>query len=302
MRTLGLVVVLGVVAAGQTRAVQEVIGDEPPHANAALFPLLEDLASEDGTQRIAAVMALRELGPIAWPAVPALTAALSDPVMPVRKGAAGALGGIGPAAEASVPALRRALADPHRFVRSWAAMALFEIGPAAGAAAPDLIDMMKSDVENLRGRAWCASALPRLEADPDLAVPALRRALADDPSEEVRAVAVLSLEKYGLEAAQREGTLALLDALSDLYWKVRGNAACALPEMGADAEIALSQLAVALGDEAPYVRGCAVEALGELASLAGEFAHEVEPLLDDDDPHVRGKAEQALQRLRAGTH
>jgi HEAT repeat protein len=178
-------------------------------------------------------------------------------------------------------------------------MALFEIGPAAGSAVPDLIDMMKSDVENLRGRAWCASALPRLEADPDLAVPALRRALASDASEEVRAVAVLSLEKYGLEAAQREGTLALLDALSDPHWKVRGNAACALPEMGADAEIALSQLAGALRDEAPYVRGCAVRALGELAPLAREFAHEVEPLLEDEDPHVRGKAEQALQRLRA---
>ena len=296
-----LLVVLGVLAAGQTHAVQEVIGEEPPHARAAVFPLLEDLASEDETERIAAVMAMRELGPIAWPAVPALMEALSDPVMPVRKGAAGALGGIGPAAEPSVPALRRALADPHRFVRSWVAMALFEIGPAAGSAVPDLIDMMKSDIENLRGRAWCASALPQLEADPNLAVPALRRTLAGDPSDEVRAVAVLSLEKYGLEAARRGGTLALLDALSDPHWKVRGNAACALPRMGADAEIALSQLAGALRDKTPYVRGCAARALGKLAPLAREFAHEVEPLLEDEDEDVRRKAERALRRLRART-
>lgn len=255
-------------AAGPIGAVQEVIGDEPPHAGSALFPLLEDLASEDATVRISAVMAIRELGPIAWPAVPALTEALSDPVMPVRKGAAGALGGIGPAAEASVPALRGTLADPHRFVRSWAAMALYEIGPAAGSAAPDLIDMMESDASNLRGRAWCASALPRIEADPDLAVPALRRALAGDASEEVRAVAVLSLQKYGSEAAQREGTRALLDALSDPHWKVRGNAACALPEMGKDAEIALSQLVGALRDVTPYVRGCAEQAIQRLRAGA----------------------------------
>jgi HEAT repeat protein len=309
--------VFGVLAAVQTHAVQEVIGDEPPHANKAVFPLLEDLASDDPTKRIAAVMAMRELGPVAWPAVPALIEALSDPVVPVRKGAAGALGGIGQAAEASVPALRGALADPHRFVRSWAAMALFEIGPAASPAAPDLIQMMEGDVHNLRGRAWCASALPRLNANPEQAVPALRRVLADDPSEEVRAVAVLSLEKYGLEAAKRGGTLALMDALSDPHWKVRGNAACALPDMGSDARIGLSQLAVALRDETPYVRGCAAQAFGELAPIlhelapilqeaqeaqeAQEFAHEVEPLLDDEDAHVRGKAKQAMKRLRAAT-
>lgn len=298
---LGLLVLGHVVfSAGPVHAVQEVVGDEPPHANEAVFPLLDDLASEDPSRRIAAVMALRELGPVAWPAIPALTEALSDPIMPVRKGAAGALGGIGPTADASVPALRRALGDPHRFVRSWAAMALFEIGPGAASAVPDLIQMLESDIDNLRGRSWCASALPRLAADPDLAVPALRRALASDPSEEVRAVAVLSLAKYENEASRREGALSLLEALADPHWKVRGNAACNLPAMGHKAEIALSQLAAALRDETPYVRGCAVRALGELAPRAGEFASEVEPLLEDEDGLVRSRARQALRRLRAG--
>jgi HEAT repeat protein len=250
--------------AGVVGATQEVIGDEPPNANAAVFPLLEDLMSEDVTARIGAAMALRELGPVAWPAVLALIEALSDPNIGVRKGAAGALGGIGPAAESAVPELRLALADPHRFVRSWAAMALYEIGPAARPAAADLAYMMENDVENLRGRAWCASALPKLKVDPDLAVPALARALLDDPSEEVRSVAVLSLEAYGVEAARRGATRSLMDALLDPHWKVRGNAACALPEMGADAEMAVSRLEGALRDDMEYVRDCAARALAAL--------------------------------------
>ncbi len=250
--------------AGQAEATQEVIGEEPPHANAAVMPLLEDLRGDDVAARIAAVMALRELGPVAWPALPALIEALSDPIMGVRKGAAGALGGIGPAAEEAVPELARALADPHRFVRSWAAMALFEIGPAARPAAADLVQMLETDAENLRGRAWCASALPKLNADPDLAVPALARALSSDESEEVRSVAVLSLEAYGLAAAKRGATRFLIDALLDPHWKVRGNAACALPEMGAEAEIAVSRLEAALRDDTEYVRDCAARALAEL--------------------------------------
>ncbi len=286
-------------AGGPAYAIQEVIGDEPPHASAAVYPLLEDLMSDDPSVRTGAAMALRELGPVAWPAVPALIEALSDPIVGVRKGAAGALGGIGPAAAAAVPALTGKLTDPHRFVRSWAAMALYEIGPAAEPATANLIQMMASDSQNLRGRSWCASALPKIGADPDLAVPALTRALADDASEEVRSVAVLSLEKYGVEAARRGAMLSLVDALSDRPWKVRGNAACALPEMGDETGLAVSRLAGALHDDAPYVRGCAAQALGEIGPAALEVAHELELLLEDEDDHVRNRAVQALTRLRA---
>jgi HEAT repeat protein len=204
--------------------------------------------------------------------------------------------------QAAVPALSEALGDPHRFVRSWAAMALHEIGPAARPATANLIRMLESDAENLRGRSWCASALPEVGADPDLAVPALVRVLAKDASEEVRAVAVLSLESYGPEAARRGATLPLVDALSDPHWKVRGNAACALPEMGEQAELALARLAGALRDDTPYVRGCAARALGGLGPPAFELAREIEPLLEDPDDHVRREAEEALRRLRPLGH
>jgi len=245
-------------------AMQEVVGDEPPNANAAVFPLLQDLDGDDLAARLAAVMAMRELGPVAWPAVPALIEALSDPIVGIRKGAAGALGGIGQAAVSAVPELARALGDPHRFVRSWAAMALYEIGPAAEPVAADLVHMLETDAGNLRGRAWCASALPEIRVRPDLAVPALIRALEEDASEEVRSVAVLSLERYGLEAARRGATRSLMDALLDPHWKVRGNAACALPEMGSAAEVAVSRLEVARLDDTEYVRNCAIRSLSKL--------------------------------------
>ena len=264
--TLAILATLAMGLAGSARATQEVVGDEPPNANAAVMPLVADLEGEDVTARMAALMTMRELGPVAWPAVPALIEALSDPIVGIRKGAAGALGGIGEAAVPAVADLANALGDPHRFVRSWAAMALYEIGPAAKPAAPDLVRMLKADTENLRGRSWCASALPRVRADPDLAVPALILALSEDASEEVRSVAVLSLESYGVEASQRGATRSLVDALLDPHWKVRGNAACALPAMGSDVQWAVSPLEGALGDETAYVRDCAARALAELKS------------------------------------
>jgi HEAT repeat protein len=278
-----LVLVAGL-AAGPALATQAVIGDEPPHATEAVMPLLGDLASEDLSVRMAALLALRELGPIAWPAVPALIQGLSDPLVPVRKASAGALGGMGEAAQPAVPALTKALSDPHRFVRSWAAMALYEIGPPARSATPALIHMMRNDRANLRGRSWCASALPRVGADAALAVPALREALAEDPSDEVRAVAVLSIEHYGAEAAPLGGTLSLRAALTDEHWKVR--------------EKVLSDLAVALKDDSSYVRGCAVKAMGRMGAPARRWRHRIESLVDDPEPSVGTRAKRALRRLR----
>ena len=88
----------------------------------------------------------------------------------------------------------------------------------------------------------------------------------------MRSVAVLSLERYGLEAAQRGATRSLMDALLDPHWKVRGNAACALPEMGSSAEVAVSRLEGALLDDTEYVRNCAMRALSELERADQESA------------------------------
>ncbi len=258
----------------------------------SIEPLVRALHSADPQMRATAGKALRELGVGARGALPDLIAALADEYQQVRAGAAAALGGIGPEARTAVHALRYTLYDEHRFVRSWGALALAEIGRDAYYAAPDLIRMLATDRANLRGRAWCADALPRVEAAPELAVPALTAALQDE-SHEVRSVAVLSLEKYGEPA--RSAVPALTRALQDEHWNVRGNAACALGDLGGEAQV--PDLITALEDEAPYVRGCAAEGLGELGPLASHALPYLVEATRDPDEHVRQRASQALERV-----
>jgi HEAT repeat protein len=133
----------------------------------ALIQLLKDEYPEI---RVAAVSALREMGPAAVDAVPALTEELDD--KSIRLEVLYALAGMGPSAKAAVPALTellktatgydqllaaqalwkidenvdlvvpaliRALNDPFMPIRRDAADALGEIGPRARAAIPALI-------------------------------------------------------------------------------------------------------------------------------------------------------------------
>ena len=81
--------------------------------------LTQQLKSPDVQQRIAAAVAIGDLGPSARAAVPALTEALRDQNPTVRFQAAIALGCIGPEARAAVPALIGTLKDGVFFVRGW---------------------------------------------------------------------------------------------------------------------------------------------------------------------------------------
>ncbi len=179
-------------------------------------------------------------------------------------------------------------------------MALAEIGPPARPAGRALAAMLVSDHENLRGRSWCASALPLIEADAPVAVPALLAAL-EDPSDEVRAVAVLSLEAY-LKRSHEVAESALPELvrrLHDEHWKVRGNAACALGHAGEDASWVVSDLIVALGDPAPYVRGCAAQGLGGHGPRAESALPQLRRAIVDEDDHVRRRARQAVTQISA---
>ena len=73
-----------------------------------------------------AVKALGFQGP---PAIPELTAALSDPDWAVRAEAAYALGYMGPRAWTAVPRLKRLRHDPDEHVRNAAVFALQKIAP-----------------------------------------------------------------------------------------------------------------------------------------------------------------------------
>jgi hypothetical protein len=72
---------------------------------ASLPALVELLHGQDEHLRIAAARAIAVMGPEAKPAVPDLTAALSDASAAVRKNVIRALGQMGPAAEPAIDAL-----------------------------------------------------------------------------------------------------------------------------------------------------------------------------------------------------
>lgn len=299
LASLGSIAILLFTATDLANAEQKIEGDEPPHADEALLPLLADFESGSTEERIAAAMAIRELGIVAWPAIPALIDALADPIIGVRRSAAGALGGIGPTAAAAVPALTQRLADPHRFVRSWAAMALYEIGGPAKPATDALIHLMRTDTENLRGRSWAASALPEIGADASVVIPALVKTLAEDDSREVRAVVILSLQRYGKQGVRSPAiTSSLFAALSDEEPLLRANASCALADLASELEVGRSAIALALRDEASIARSCAARAMGEMGRPALEWFDEVQKLTDDPEAHVRYEAERAIKRLR----
>ncbi len=91
---------------------------------------IDELKDRDMVIRQRAVDALRQLGPEAKSAVPALTAALRDSSCGVRRRAAEALGAVGAEARSSVPALTEALRDRIHTVRDAARAALEKIGKA----------------------------------------------------------------------------------------------------------------------------------------------------------------------------
>jgi len=108
--------------------------------------LTAKLEKDDVNVQMEAISWIRQLGPKAAAARPALVAALkkSQHVL-VRQSAAAALGQIGPEAADAVPALTEALRDPELSVRRAAADALGKLGPAAIDATAALENMSKEN-------------------------------------------------------------------------------------------------------------------------------------------------------------
>src|SRR6516164_4311805 len=109
--------------------------------------LLAALANRNIEMRRLAVWGLRDFGPDARAAVPALINLLHDPDDQIRAGAAGALGNGGPVAK-ELPALIEALKDPAPPVQYGAVKSLARIGPAAKAAVPALLARMDNTVND----------------------------------------------------------------------------------------------------------------------------------------------------------
>jgi len=99
----------------------EIIAELPARAVGRFF------AEGRDNLRAAAYGLLKDLGPHAAPALPAIAGLLQSPERPLRGQAVRLLGSIGPAARAALPALEQALEDKSESVRKEAAEALRKI-------------------------------------------------------------------------------------------------------------------------------------------------------------------------------
>jgi HEAT repeat protein len=238
---------------------------------------IKGLASKDAFVRRNAAYALRELGPKAVKAVPALIQRLDDEDEMVRLEAEEALIRIGPGGlphllkaakdkrprvrvgvvwvlgqfrsegKKVVPALAEALKDKNIFVRQRAACVLSVVGPDAKMAIPALIAALKDREVGGNPRiasvSQCAlSALANLGAEAKCAVPALLKIINSSKERDFRIFALYALGKIG--RPEKEIVPVLLGLLKnnreDLL--IRASAARALGGVGPKAHIAVPSL------------------------------------------------------------
>jgi len=154
---------------------------------AATERLIEMLGSEDYTERSAPRRHLRNVGPEAAAAIPALIHMLGDNNIPLREWACEALGQIGPAA---IPALLEALED-DRYLRRWSAPeALGYIGRPAVPALVRALDSEEGPVV-----AAALQAVGALGPEAEEALPTLRHMTRSHPKSHVRQLSALVIEK-----------------------------------------------------------------------------------------------------------
>jgi hypothetical protein len=200
-------------------------GEAPGLRASLVIPMLiERLEDQDASVRLAAISALREMGPGAKTAIPALAQRLRDSDRIVGIDAAHALERMGPEA---VPWLTNLLCDNDSWVRGLAVRTLEMIGPGAKAAIPDLTQRLWDADASVRLAA--VSALRLVGPEAMAAIPALAQRLRD--RDRIVAIdAAHALEKMGPEAAP-----CLTSLLRDDDSWVRGLAARTLEQIAKDA-------------------------------------------------------------------
>ena len=148
------------------------IGDE-----SSVDVLVNTLRDEDEEVRKAAVVALQNIG--GTTAVQALTDVISSIYVQyqVQYNAALALRELGPAAKPAVPALIAVLADKKSRIRDVAIWALMGIGPEASEAIPALTDLLYDSEEDWDIRYCAAEALEKIKGEES--VPSEKRPFGD---------------------------------------------------------------------------------------------------------------------------
>jgi HEAT repeat protein len=241
-----------------------------------------------------ACIVLRDMGPVAKAAAPALAEKLKDPRPAIRREAVLALGAIGEAAMPAVPQIVALLKDEN--AQGAATFVLGEIGKIPADAEPQIRANAKSDdkslstvslwalarvhpedkelrrqateriADNLKDkdpmvRVVAARALAALPPAPEITIPILEKALKDaDPT----------TMRYALDALATIGAPAVpkLVAVLEQQKELRVAVAYTLGQMGPDAAPAAPALAKLVADEDLNLATEAVLALGKIGPAA----------------------------------
>jgi len=178
-------------------------------AASAVEPLIKALGDTDGA-RAEALKALGRIGPAASKALPSVRPLLQDPGLCLA--AAKALWNIGREWEDGLPVLLQAMDKGNGALRTGAIELLGTIGPPVEAAAPALAKALLKDKDSWM-RTYAAKSLAQVSVDrPEIAVPALVKALEDEDSY-VRTAAADALGALGTRA--RAAAPALKKVISD---------------------------------------------------------------------------------------
>jgi HEAT repeat protein len=290
------------------------------------------LKSKNPLERIFSACYLVELFPKAPGLVPALTRALGDKEKQVREEAQGLLAKMG---RKTIPFLVRALKEKDPLVREGAVCVLGKLGVKAGDTFRLLISALGDKDRRVRSAAlW---ALPSLGKPPQVIIPALVKGLKDEDSDirisaarwlesmgpkakaaipcllkvvggkelELRYWATLALGKIG--RGNKEVRIALVKALREkTYFRIRFAAACALGDLGGEAELAVPALRQALWaidvkdrNLALNIRSAVLQSLGQIGSGAKEAVPDIKKILNNEkeDPRLRIAAAEALGNL-----
>ncbi len=262
---------------------------------APALPALVNAVKNDSYEfaRCNAAEALGKIGPEAAPAIPALATALEEDeshYVPAR--AAEALGKIGD--PKAVPILIAALEREDDYVRMHAVWALETFGPKAKAAIPALVRVLKNDEAN---GCFVAHALGAIDAE-GISTPVLIEALGNESSE-MRRFAAFGLSRMGRKAGAAEK--ALHDGLRDSDLAARIAAAEAYWSVSGKADEAVGVLRSVL--QAPHdwlVQMWAAGALAKIGPAAKAAVPELIACLKSDTPYVVSSSAEALGKIGPG--
>lgn len=192
----------------------------------------------------------------------------------------------------AVVLLGGALKDSSAAVRGRAAAATGRIGLAASAVSTTLLELLRTDVDDVRVQA--ATALGLIRTDDPGAISALAEALAD-PNAEVRGAAAQALGEYRESA--RGAVPTLVGLLQDGNEDVRAIAAAAIAKIGVSGEDSTRLLVDGLSSADNVVRAQTAESLGRIGAAAETAAPALAEALNDPNDRVRAKAAEALGRI-----